>query len=46
MNLVELIQAERIEIVGELQEYSYGKFAWIIYTDGQEVELWEPEQNL
>ena len=31
-----------IEVVGEIEEYSYGKFGWIMDPDGNKVELWEP----
>ncbi|MFM7430590.1 MAG: VOC family protein [Flammeovirgaceae bacterium] len=44
-NLVELLKAlkeEGIEIVGEIQEYPYGKFGWIMDPDGNKIELWEP----
>jgi predicted enzyme related to lactoylglutathione lyase len=44
-NLVELLhdlKANGIEQVGEMQEFEYGKFAWIIDPDGVKIELWEP----
>lgn len=44
-NLVELLKVlkgEGVEIVGEIQEYPYGKFGWIMDPDGNKVELWEP----
>jgi predicted enzyme related to lactoylglutathione lyase len=44
-NLVELLKVlkeEGIEIVGEIQEYPYGKFGWIMDPDGNKIELWEP----
>ena len=28
--------------VGEVEEYSYGRFAWIVDGEGNRVELWEP----
>ncbi|MCF7803161.1 MAG: VOC family protein [Candidatus Marinimicrobia bacterium] len=40
--LVENLQQAGIEIVGEIQEYEYGKFAHIMDPDGNKVELWEP----
>lgn len=30
-----------VKVVGEVEEYPYGKFAWILDPDGQKVELWE-----
>ncbi len=44
-NLVDLLKAlkeEGVEIVGEMQEFEYGKFAWIMDPDGNKIELWEP----
>lgn len=44
-NLVELLaQLKRngIEQEGEMEEFDYGKFAWIMDPDGRKIELWEP----
>lgn len=44
-NLVELIKVlreEGVEIVGEIEEYPYGKFGWIMDPEGNKIELWEP----
>ena len=44
-NLVELLAAlksEGVTIVGEMQEFEYGKFGWILDNDGTKIELWEP----
>ncbi len=44
-NLEELIKAlkeEGVEQIGKIEEYEYGKFAWIMDCDGNKVELWEP----
>lgn len=44
-NLVELLKTlkeEGVEIVGEMEEYEYGKFAWIMDPEGHKIELWEP----
>jgi len=44
-NLVELLtilKSEGVTIVGEMQEYDYGKFGWILDNDGNKIELWEP----
>ncbi|WP_423794620.1 VOC family protein, partial [Maribacter arcticus] len=29
-------------VVGEIQEFEYGKFGWILDPDGNKIELWEP----
>lgn len=44
-NLVELLiilENEGVTIVGEIEEYSYGKFGWIMDPEGNKIELWEP----
>jgi D-3-phosphoglycerate dehydrogenase len=44
-NLRELLTALKVEgvtIVGEVQEYPYGKFGWIMDPEGNKIELWEP----
>lgn len=47
-NLVELLnelRKEGVTIVGEMQEYPYGKFGWIMDPDGNKIELWEPRDE-
>ena len=47
-NLVELIKvlkAEGVTVVGEVQEFSYGKFGWIMDPEGNKIELWEPKDD-
>ena len=44
-NLKELLvtlKAEGVTIVGKMEEYSYGKFGWILDNEGNKIELWEP----
>ncbi|MFI5173000.1 MAG: VOC family protein [Chitinophagales bacterium] len=44
-NLVELLKVlreEGVEIVGEMEEFEFGKFCWILDPDGNKIELWEP----
>ena len=44
-NLVELLKElkkEGVQIIGEMEEYDYGKFGWILDPDGNKIELWEP----
>ncbi|WP_340075803.1 VOC family protein [Leptobacterium sp. I13] len=44
-NLVELLnelKEEGVTVVGEIEEYSYGKFGWVIDLEGNKIELWEP----
>ena len=47
-NLRELIQEldqQNVEIVGEIDEYEYGLFAHIIDPEGTKIELWEPHER-
>ena len=44
-NLKELLnnlKNDGVTIVGEMQEYEYGKFGWILDHEGNKIELWEP----
>lgn len=40
--LLEELKKEGVTIVGEMQEFPYGKFGWIMDPDGNKIELWEP----
>ena len=40
--LLEKLKEEGVTIVGEMETYEYGKFAWIIDPEGNKIELWEP----
>lgn len=41
-SLIEEFKKEGVTIVGELQEYEYGKFLHILDPEGNKIELWEP----
>lgn len=44
-NLVALLaelKKEGVQIVGEMQEFPYGKFGWVMDPEGNKIELWEP----
>jgi predicted enzyme related to lactoylglutathione lyase len=40
--LLKVLKEEGVEQVGEIEEYEYGKFGWIMDPEGNKVELWEP----
>ena len=40
--LLKVLKDEGVTIVGEVKEYEYGKFGWILDNDGNKIELWEP----
>ena len=41
-NLITVLKSEGVTIVGEIQTFEYGKFAWILDPEGNKIELWEP----
>ena len=43
--LLKVLKEEGVQIVGEMQEYPYGKFGWIMDPDGNKIELWEPKDD-
>ncbi len=40
--LLTSLKSAGVECVGDPQEFSYGKFGWIIDPEGNKIELWEP----
>lgn len=40
--IVENLRGSDVEILGEIREYEYGKFAHIMDPEGNKIELWEP----
>jgi len=40
--LLATLKEEGVTIVGEVEEYDYGKFGWILDPEGNKIELWEP----
>jgi len=43
--LVAQLKTEGIELVGELQDSDFGKFAHIMDPEGNKIELWEPKDD-
>lgn len=41
-NLIKTLREEGVTIVGDMQTYDYGKFAWILDNENNKIELWEP----
>ena len=42
LELLKVLKQEGVTVVGEVEEYSYGKFGWILDPEGNKIELWEP----
>lgn len=48
-NLVELLEElrkEGVTIVGDIEQYNYGKFGWIMDPERNKIELWEPVDEI
>jgi predicted enzyme related to lactoylglutathione lyase len=43
--LLESLRAAGVEVAGGIDEYPYGRFAWIVDPEGNRVELWEPAEK-
>jgi predicted enzyme related to lactoylglutathione lyase len=43
--LLETLREEGVEVIGEIEEFDYGKFGWIMDPDGVKIELWEPNDE-
>jgi predicted enzyme related to lactoylglutathione lyase len=41
-SVLEQLKAEGVEIDDRIEEYEYGRFAWIMDPEGNRIELWEP----
>ncbi len=41
-DLLTSLKSADVEMVGDPQEFSYGKFGWILDPEGNKIELWEP----
>jgi predicted enzyme related to lactoylglutathione lyase len=43
--LLATLREEGVEVVGEIEEYEYGKFGWVMDPEGNKIELWEPSED-
>jgi predicted enzyme related to lactoylglutathione lyase len=43
--LLEELKKEGVQVVGEIENYEYGKFGWVMDPEGNKIELWEPVDN-
>jgi predicted enzyme related to lactoylglutathione lyase len=39
---LEQVQKHGAQIVGEIEEYDYGRFGWFLDPEDNKVELWQP----
>jgi len=40
--LLAQLRKDGVEIVGDMQDSEYGKFAWVMDPEGRKIELWQP----
>ena len=40
--LLEQLKNEGVRIEGKVEEYDFGRFAWVMDPEGNKIELWEP----
>ena len=40
--LLDRLRADGVEVIGQIEEMSFGRFAHFVDNDGRRVELWEP----
>ena len=43
--LLEALKQDGVQVVGDMQEFSYGNFGWIMDPEGNKIELWEPKDD-
>jgi len=44
--LIEKLKSEGVTVVGDIQEFDYGNFGWIVDMEGNKIELWEPNDSV
>jgi len=44
--LLEELKEKGLKVVGEMEEFDYGKFAWVMDPEGHKIELWEPVDSV
>ena len=43
--MIRHLKDEGMDVVGEIEQYPYGKFGWVMDPDGNKIELWEPSED-
>ena len=39
------LRKEGVRVEDRIEEYEYGRFAWIMDPEGNRIELWEPRNG-
>ena len=45
MRLLKVLKDAGVQVIGEIEEYPYSKFGWIMNPEGNKIELWEPKDD-
>jgi lactoylglutathione lyase len=40
--MIEQLKAAGVKVLGDVKEYEYGRFGWVMDPEGNKIELWEP----
>jgi predicted enzyme related to lactoylglutathione lyase len=43
--LLKLLREAGIAVEDRIEQYEYGRFAWLMDPEGNRIELWEPSEN-
>ncbi len=43
--LLAQLRKEGVRVVGDIEDYPYGRFAWVMDLEGHKIELWEPRRK-
>ena len=44
--LVERLRTQGVEVLPELEDSEFGRFAWCVDPEGNRIELWEPAEGM
>jgi predicted enzyme related to lactoylglutathione lyase len=43
--LLAQLRSEGVKVDEKIEEYDYGRFAWVVDPEGNKIELWEPAKT-
>ena len=44
--MMQRLKEAGLQVIGEIEEYEYGKFGWVMDPEGNKIELWEPVDDV
>jgi predicted enzyme related to lactoylglutathione lyase len=39
------LRREGVEVLDRIEEHEYGRFGWIVDSEGNRIELWQPAEG-